>query len=339
MINSILFSSLCCFNILFSQNPCCVSYNHDDVLMERYLDLPDPNETTGWHDAYALNNATTPGVFGENDYYDFYTYSTNKYEALAITVSSQYTENVFIYKNSTSTLLFNYSSSIQLSYSSFQPYLVYTSPGDSFFIKIARGNTPIHYYDIQVNSNPNLSGVSILSHDTYGEPTQYYGSAGTNEIKYRITNSSNVIIGTTKTYADVYAEALQIWNYVGNLHLALVASGENVVLDTCDRDTMTSMSSQSAVGLTFYNIASINGAVNFSASHVYLLNSSSLYGDATTAYSYALECALHEIGHTLGLKHCGATTPHNIMHAYMFQFDGWIGDGDIASYKYIWGSL
>ena len=248
-----------------------------------------------------------------------------------------------VYKNSTSNLCASYNSGITIDYYHFSSYLVSVGPGDTLYISVS-ATTINSNYQIIVNTNPNLSGVNIIKHSDGSEPNRYFGSSNLSSINYYIDSSCDVNAGYSNyTYRNAYIDAVNEWNKVGNLYLNIVSnpSSANVILKAAP----PSYFSNDVLGVTYTTVTKdgwfINVTYNFKSSEVLVNNDYIYYGNNNNIQTYKniVSVCFHELGHSIGLDH--ATTTKNFMYptANMVTINPFneIGDGDVASYLYIYG--
>ena len=310
-------------------------------LGDRYQILPDPHDTNYWYDAQPLS-ADTPyqSVFKDPNDDDYYTFTATNLRSFAVKVTStSQIASISVFKNNTSNLVAHYNSNVAYNYASFSSNLVSIGPNETIFIQVIPSVTS-SYYTIWIDSNPNLSGVSILKANGNEEPLTYYGSANLTQINYYVDSSCNITFGSY-SFANAYLDALNEWNKVGNLNLNIVnnASYADVILST---DSVINLYPD--IGKTQYtfvqHLIGLNTYYDFYASSIRVVGDWYFYGsNYSNAYEALVKTCIHEVGHSIGLGHSN----YNTNYMYGSSLTGipgtsnYIGDGDVSSYLYIYG--
>ena len=329
-------------------------FNDCDGSNDRYEIVNDPDDTTGWNNAYSLTeNVIYNSAFLNSDDEDFYSFTNGSYyRPLAIQVfSNDQIATIGIY-DTTYALLFWYNSDVQFTYSAFRDYLIHLVPNETIYISV-HANTTASYYSIKANTNPNLSGINVISASNASSNIKfnlYYGQSNLTNIKYKIDSSCNYFINNSfvYTYNLAFNYAINFWNTVGGLELKIVSSGQNVVLKVgsyLDMHDLDSSVTHDTLGVTIIHAFRDYPITSFSASVIMVNNNYSLfdYFGSTTSQIYKAICdvCIHEIGHSLGLAHSSSNKKKNLMYPFADNVEiiNLLGDGDYSSYNYLWGSL
>lgn len=324
--------------------------------------IPECNETTGWNDAISLSYTKTYAAFSSHNDFDFYTFTAPKTRCVYVLLEDFDNNDpdlpddatIYIYRATNLSAETSYYNSKAKTYSTFSNNLITVDRNTTIFIKV----TSRYYatnYSIRVIENPNLSGVSKYSCD-------YYYSQGKTTIKYKLDNNMYTIVnGTSTTYAQIFNDAISIWNDVGNLQLVLTTGNDQDL--TVNIETVSNLDHQAGadtghvIGLTDYHMEN-NGwwfwqTTTFVATRIQIASDFANYTDIesyiasvssglniTTGEAhrlFILNATIHELGHSLGIDHY-LNENKNIMYEHTTCITT-LFDGDIASYLSIWGNL
>ena len=323
---------------------------------DRYQVIEDPHDTTSWNNAYILTEENTYNAIfkGPNDS-DYYTFTATRGVNAYISVSclSDIADIEFYNYTSNGNHVYYSSDSIMPSNTP-NSSTILVLPGETLRIKTTSTTTGC-YYSIRVETNLSNSERAIES--LFGNDIKcetYYGSSNLTTIKYKLDNSCNTMIDSIHSIANAYAYAIDYWNQLEKINLTLVTTGQNVLLKAASPSDLSTLypndwDSSYMAGITEikYNFVLFVG-YNFKATNVYVRNDATNYdfftplvlGGASLYQFYCFNC-VHEIGHSLGLRHRYNYNPFNIMNAVLntgnflnYKF----GDCDLISYDYIWGN-
>ena len=310
---------------------------------EKGQKLPDPNDSDSFFDAITISGSSYKGVFNSDDYYDYYVYVSSFYEPLLFQITnSPYTYDLYIYQNSYTNLIKSYShdASVSPTYSNSFDNIVYSQPGDTFYIVVENPTLISHYYYISANKNPGLSGISYLKTPNNTKFDYYYGQSNLISVSYTISNCSISIPGTGKTYYDAYVDAINFWNNIdGNVTLSIASYG-NCILTAVPYSTLISETNETSVLGYAHCYRNSSSPYYFNCDYIHLIDNPNYYSSVNylMTYNRIVGCAIHEIGHSLGLDHFSSSAyERNVMYESYFAFGNQIGDGDLASDRYLHG--
>ncbi len=314
------------------------------VIETRGAIYTDPDDSTSFNDCHTLTTSYNSYVCSTSSDIDYYKYSLTKSRVVYVDVSSSTPNAVFsisLYKNSTNSLLSNYSSTTNINTTYFQDNLVFLEPNDILYVKIECNTGAL--YNIKIVDNYNYSGTKLIE-DSNEIDTYYSGSK--NISFYLDPNIANIIVPHNSiSYFSLFQQALQTWNNIANVNLYIGSESSNIKVYGRD----LSFFDGTNVGNCIYEIKP-SGSLwwkkyDFRATQINILNDltevdmsiqSQAQGKSISdAYrTYLLNAMIHEVGHALGLDHIDNCK--NVMFKVCTCYDR-MGDGDIASVLRIWG--
>lgn len=310
----------------------------------RYITKPDIHDTTGWMDSHSLvANSSYSAIFMHYFDDDYYSFTSQFLRSVSIEVfSSQQTANIEVYKNGVdnSDLVASFTSQSSYNFSNSSSNLICMAPNDTLYIRVTATTTASNY-SIKANTNPSYSGVSIVKDSNNNEPSTYFGYSTLTVIYYYIDTSCNIAANGNGSYTitNAYNAALTEWNKVGNLSFVRVynQSLANVTLSAKSTSNFTGTVEYRDLGCGNYTVSNSN----FSCTECSVINDyhQCLGSSHYETYLNYVSLCFHMIGHSIGLNH------NNYYQNFMFwdlfgcsinPFNA-IGDGDVASYLYIYG--
>ena len=316
----------------------------------RYITKPDPYDTTWWNDSYSLSADTTyNAVFKHYFDEDYYTFTATYLRSVAVIVNSpSQVAQINIYKNGTnnSNLVASYHSNVTVDYTHFSSNLVCVGPNETLYIEVLASTTASNY-SIIVNTNPSLSGVSIIRRSNGQAPSSYYGGSPKSFINYYIDSSCDIDANPDGSYSirDAYIAAIGEWNKVGNLSLNLVSNQSNadVTLYSSSFNYINSFAPNDEIWIGVTH-SSISFYGNFSASACHVINDFSYcyQNNNYDTYRNYVSLCMHELGHSMGFDEIKENKVRNYMYKSgneIINPFNTIGDGDVAAYIQIYGGL
>lgn len=330
---------------IFRKNVILIDDEETSFESYRGGEYTDPNDSTSWSNAVNITNNDYTGVFSSGSDYDYYYYSPSYSRRMYIYFSNMETgANPYIWLyDSNYSLITSYSNNTPKNDGFYANNTIFVLSGDVAYIKVKSNISTT--YDICVNSTYNPSGVNTYLSDFDGIFT-----SSVSTIHYNLNSSMNsYVYNTSYTYRDIFSDAIQIWNSIGmSITLSTTYGDKNIDVYAISRnlitddDTVGQTSYQTPTTGIFikkhyfvpYRIDICNDMSEFSTFiNVQAQNNGVQQNSSEAYYRYTLSTFIHEIGHTLGIKHCEKN--YNNMYSAISLYFG-MGDGDIWSALYNW---
>lgn len=295
---------------------------------------PVAPDTTSFSDAYPLagDEFYYAEEFGASDTYDFVkytaTYTRNIY--LNISTSNNCYAYVTVYNSREG---FNY------------VYADYTANNNDdlyAYIPVRQGETV--YFKIRCAQTCTWEGILdlefVLSGRCYYDYDNLHGydlpHTGPAEIPYRFHNSVNAYVpGQNYTFREVFLEAMDIWEACGNITFVENIWTKNYKIEVSDITDIEVGVDETLLGEIYFTHCRVP-----SYSHVYEAISSGLINPDGTQVSIrqaVLGVCLQALGRYLGLGRVDISSYFNNIMYYDPMPYYYLGDGDIASFMYLWG--
>lgn len=216
---------------------------------------------------------------------------------------------------------------------------IYVKKGEKLYFKVTK-------QDADSSNNVNSTIIStpsytarLISGNVADVDSSYFLEKGyISDLNYVYNGTDNIYVYFDEstdeaaynyhafTYKQIVLDAINIWNDVGVKQWV-------VVNDESDANTIISCvneSSETYVGVyvSYFNSSKIVDRGELNLNRYYMDNYN---------YNKSLFTCVHELGHGLGLGHIDYNGTNNVMNPYVGEYNGKLGQGDLAAYRYLWG--